>query len=44
MLRTVDTGIAMGNASSEVKKIADYQTDDYQHAGIPKALKHFGLI
>lgn len=44
MLKSVDTGIAMGNASEQAVASADYQTDDYLHGGIPKALKHFGLI
>ncbi|WP_125582580.1 Cof-type HAD-IIB family hydrolase [Lacticaseibacillus suibinensis] len=44
MLKSVNTGIAMGNASDQAAAAADYQTDDYLHGGIPKALKHFGLI
>ncbi|MFD1430426.1 Cof-type HAD-IIB family hydrolase [Lacticaseibacillus mingshuiensis] len=44
MFEQVDIAVAMGNALPHVAAIADYQTDDYQHAGIPNALKHFGLI
>lgn len=44
MLKSVDTGIAMGNSSTNVTKIADYMTDDYRSNGIPKALSHFNLI
>ncbi|WP_125702192.1 Cof-type HAD-IIB family hydrolase [Lacticaseibacillus daqingensis] len=44
MLRRATVGVAMGNALPAVAAAADYQTDDYQHAGIPNALRHFGLI
>jgi len=44
MLRFVGTGVAMGNASDEVKAAADYVTDDVDEDGVEKALKHFGLI
>lgn len=44
MLKTVDTGIAMANSSTNVLKVADYKTDDYRNNGIPKALLHFDLI
>lgn len=44
ILQEATVGVAMGNALPNVKKVADYVTDDYQHAGIPKALKHFDLI
>lgn len=44
ILKAATVGVAMGNALPQVAAIADYQTDDYLHDGIPKALKHFGLI
>lgn len=44
LLKLADVGVAMGNALPQVAAIADYQTDDYQHNGIPNALRHFGLI
>ncbi|WP_179393828.1 Cof-type HAD-IIB family hydrolase [Lacticaseibacillus absianus] len=44
MLERATVGVAMGNALPQVAAVADYQTDDYQHAGIPNALRHFGLI
>ncbi|MEG1521387.1 MAG: Cof-type HAD-IIB family hydrolase [Bacteroidales bacterium] len=37
-------GIAMGNASDEVKQAADYITASVDEEGIAKALLHFGLI
>lgn len=37
-------GIALGNASIEVKKQADYVTDDIDNDGIYNALKHFQVI
>ena len=44
MLKYVNIGIAMGNAEDEVKKIADYVTDDIDDDGVYKALKHFELV
>lgn len=44
MLRAAGTGIAMGNASEEVRKAADYVTDTVDEDGVAKALRHFGLI
>ncbi|MCI1986776.1 MAG: Cof-type HAD-IIB family hydrolase [Lactobacillus sp.] len=44
MLQSATTGIAMGNALPQVAAVADYQTADYRHGGIVKALKHFALI
>lgn len=43
-LKAAHTGIAMGNASEELKEIADYVTDDVQNDGIVSGLKHFRLI
>ncbi|NCA95957.1 MAG: Cof-type HAD-IIB family hydrolase [Methanomicrobia archaeon] len=36
--------VAMGNARSEVKAVADFVTDDIDHDGWANAIKHFGLI
>lgn len=44
MLKHVGIGIAMGNASENVKQIADYVTDTVDNDGILKALQHFGVI
>lgn len=44
MLTLVGTAVAMGNASEQVKAIADYVTEDVDADGIEKALIHFGLI
>jgi hypothetical protein len=44
MLRFAGIGVAMGNASDQVKAVADYVTDTVDQDGIAKALKHFGLI
>lgn len=44
MLAAVETAVAMGNAMSEVKAVADYVTDDVAHDGTVTAMQHFGLI
>jgi Cof subfamily protein (haloacid dehalogenase superfamily) len=44
MLRHAAIGVAMGNASDEVKRTADYVTDTVDNDGIWKALKYFGVI
>ncbi|MBR5298612.1 MAG: HAD hydrolase family protein, partial [Parabacteroides sp.] len=44
MLSHVGLGVAMGNASDEVKKYADYVTDSVDEDGIYKALKFFNVI
>lgn len=44
MLAAVETAVAMGNAMSEVKAVADYVTDDVAHDGTVTAMRHFGLI
>ena len=44
MLKHVAVGVAMGNASDEVKASADYVTDTVDDQGIVNALTHFGLI
>ena len=44
MLCHTGIGIAMGNASDQVKQAADYVTDAVDYDGIANALRHFGLI
>ncbi len=44
MLKFVNIGVAMGNASDNVKAAADYVTDSVDDDGIQKALIHFGII
>ncbi len=44
MLHFTGISIAMGNGIDEVKKAADYVTDDIDNDGWAKAMKHFGLI
>lgn len=44
MLECCEIGVAMGNGGEEIKKIADYITDDVEKAGLWKAFKKFNLI
>jgi Cof subfamily protein (haloacid dehalogenase superfamily) len=44
MMKQCGTGIAMGNASEQVRQEADYVTADIEEDGIYCALKHFGLF
>lgn len=44
MLRHAGIGVAMGNASDEVKSHADFITTSVDDAGIAHALKHFGIV
>jgi len=44
MLQKAGLGIAMGNSTESVKKVADYLTDTVTNDGITKVLKHFGFI
>lgn len=44
MLKHVETGIAMGNASEMVQAAADYVTDSVDEDGILHALQHFGVL
>lgn len=44
MINEAGLGIAMGNATESLKKVADYITCDVSEDGIYKALKHFKLI
>lgn len=44
MLQHVEVGIAMDNASENVKSVADYITSSVDDDGISKALEHYKLI
>ncbi len=44
MIRDCGIGIAMGNASSDVKEVADFVTTDILDNGIENAFKRFHLI
>lgn len=44
MLEYAGIGVAMGNATADVKASADYVTADVDDDGIRKALRHFGLL
>ncbi|MDY2725954.1 MAG: Cof-type HAD-IIB family hydrolase [Anaerostipes faecalis] len=41
MIEYAGIGVAMGNATDELKAAADYITDDMDHDGIAKTLYHF---
>lgn len=43
MLEYCHIGVAMGNASDDVKAIADYITDDVEADGLANAFAHYGL-
>lgn len=44
MLRTVAVSVAMGNASEDLKALADVVTDDVGEDGIKNAFRKLGLI
>lgn len=44
MIKHAAIGVAMGNASDQVKEIANYVTDTVDDDGVYKALKHFGVL
>ena len=44
LIKAADIGVAMGNSVDELKKAADYVTDDIDKDGVYKALIHFGLL
>lgn len=44
LLKSVGTGICMGNGKEEVKQMADYVTDDIDQDGLYKALKKYEVI
>ena len=41
ILKTAGIGAAMGNSSDEIKKIADFVTDDNDHDGIVKVIEKY---
>ncbi|MBR5754875.1 MAG: HAD family phosphatase [Erysipelotrichaceae bacterium] len=44
MLKMCGTGVTFSSGGEEIKKIADYVTDDVDKDGFRKAFEHFGLI
>lgn len=44
MIKSVKHGIAMGNASAELKAVAEYVTTSVLEDGVYNALKHYNLI
>ena len=44
MIKHAAIGVAMGNASEQVKQAADYITDTVDDDGVLKALKHYGVL
>ncbi|MCI8662379.1 MAG: Cof-type HAD-IIB family hydrolase [Hungatella sp.] len=44
MLEYCAVGVAMGSGGREIKKIADYVTDDVDKGGLYKGFEHLGLI
>lgn len=44
MIARARIGVAVGNASDDVKGVADYVCDDIDEGGILKACRHLGLI
>lgn len=44
MLKYVGTGVAMGNAGDDVKKIADYVTESVDNDGIKSALEKLNVL
>ena len=44
MLRAADVGVAMGNAKSAVKQVADLVTDDINRDGLLHAFEQLGLV
>ena len=44
ILKAAGIGVAMGNATDEVKAAADYVTTSVDEDGIKLAMKHFGII
>jgi Cof subfamily protein (haloacid dehalogenase superfamily) len=43
MLQMAGVGVAMGNAGTAVKAIADYITSDNNHSGVAEAIEKFAL-
>jgi len=43
MIEYAGLGVAMGNATEEVKELADYITDTNNNSGVAKAINKFAL-
>ena len=41
MLKEAGIGVAMGNAPEEVRRAADFVTDDCDHSGVASAMHRF---
>ncbi|MDR0298429.1 MAG: Cof-type HAD-IIB family hydrolase [Streptococcaceae bacterium] len=44
MIRGVGLGVAMGNATRDIKEVADYVTSSNNQDGIARALDYYGLV
>ena len=44
IIKAAGIGVAMGNANTELKAVADHITDTIDNSGIEKALVHFRII
>ena len=44
IIRQAGIGVAMGNATDNVKAVADYVTTAVDDEGVKNALIHFGVI
>ena len=44
MLKTVSIGVAMGNATEELKLVSDFVTKDLYDDGIDYALRKYGVL
>ena len=43
MVEAAGLGVAMGNATDDIKEIADATTDDNNHDGVAKAIEKYAL-
>ena len=43
MIEAAGLGVAMGNATDDIKEIADATTDDNNHDGVAKAIEKYAL-
>lgn len=43
MIEAAGLGVAMGNATDDIKKIADVTTDDNNHDGVAAAIENYVL-
>lgn len=44
LIESAGIGVALGNSCDNLKKVADYVTDDIDEDGLYNALKHFNII